>query len=94
MSSAAVVIDTGVDKEKTEAASEPLPLAMSNEAETDVQKALKMDDELANHATIVFEENDATAESVNQEKLQKEFDSALKFTGSKNTLHELYSEEL
>ena len=55
---------------KAKAAAGPAEqLAMSNDAETDVQRALKMDDELANHTTLVFEENDESSDSTNQEKL-------------------------
>jgi len=84
------MIDT-TEKSETVATSYVIAPALSNDAETDVQRALKMDDELANHTTYVLEENDITSDSPDQEKLQKEFDDALKLTIRNMTLNELYT---
>ena len=71
------------------------PPAVSNEAETDVQRALKMDDELANFTTFAFEEHDATAENADQEKLLREFEDAVRLPGdARSSLNSLYFEEL
>ena len=68
--------------------------ALSNVAETDVQRALKMDDALANHTTHSLGENDMTVCPKDKEILQKEFDDALRPTSKNMTLNELYTEEL
>ena len=52
-----------------------------------------MTDELANHVTYCLEAHDKETENVDQEKLQKNFDAAMKLS-KKASLHEMYGDEL
>ena len=70
---------------------EPTP---SNEAKSDIQRALNMTDELNNHATLVFEQHDDDQKEINHDDLQKNFVDATKFPDRKVTLHQLYIEEM
>lgn len=90
------MIDTTDNQKKVKDDKKVVPETpvISNESKSDIQKALSMTDELANHCTFIFERNDISEESVDQEVLQKNFVEATKFSERKVSLHQLYAEEM
>ena len=69
---------------------------VSNEGETEIQCTFRMTDELANQATYCLERKDLPPKNndVDKEQLRKNFESAMKISRSKVSLHETYNDEL
>ena len=74
----------------------PLIESISNEANSDIQRSLKMTDELNNHCTLVMEANDYDKDDNRDEEedIEQNFVDATKCPDRKVALNQVYREEL